>query len=135
STLQASAATAGLRSLQMRTTFDGWFEAYLAFPLGITLLTDFDTAPEAQVARLTEEAVAFLATLPETVLPVASRDALTAFLRSLPTPRGTAQLQLSADPVIGVARVSPFMLSSDPQSALQAALDGVTLLFTWAPDT
>lgn len=136
--IQRSAGTAGLRDLSMVVEFDGWFESIIALPLGTSLLSDRDTAPEVQVEALRRQAVEFASQIPDGLMPEPSRDALVEFLTSLPHPRGKAQVQLSTDPVIGMTRLLPFVQVSDGASVLETipvALDGVNLLMTWTPKT
>ncbi len=132
--LQTSFGTMGLRNVTLKSTFDGWFEDYLAFPIGASVLDSADGAPENQVEALQEQAVAFLENVPETVLPAVAREALSKFIVSLPTPRGALQIQLNADPVIGAARLMPlgFAATAQDRAALIPDLmDGVRVLVTW----
>ena len=135
--IQSSAGTAGLADLSLKTTFDGWFETYVAVALGSMLLSPVETEPRAQVAALQDEAVAMIDAFPESFMPAPSRTALTAFLRALPAPRGSLQLQLSAAPALGAVRMVPLSLLPAEvglAEAMEAALEGVTLLVTWAPE-
>ncbi len=134
--IQTSVGTMGLKSLELKATFDGWFEDYLALELGVAVLTKPDVAPEVQVAGLQQHAVGFIAEFPDAVLPDVARDALSAFIMDLPTPRGTLQVQLNADPVIGARRLAPLRFANaeqDQRDLLEIVLDGVRLLVTWSP--
>ena len=134
--IQTSVGTMGLKSLELKATFDGWFEDYLALALGVAVLTEPDVAPEVQVAGLQQQAVGFIAEFPDAVLPDVARDAVSAFIMDLPTPRGTLQVQLNADPVIGARRLAPLRFANaeqDQRDLLEIVLDGVRLLVTWSP--
>jgi len=134
-TIQTSLGTMGLRNLSVKTTFDGWFEQYVALPVGAGLLTD-TTAPEDQVAALQQQAIDFSTSLPTDILPTVAQDALAGFITELPRPRGTLQLQLNADPIINAARALPMVSASDSVDAAQRFsefMDGVRLLITWSP--
>lgn len=134
--IQMSLGTAGLRDLLIKTQFDGWFETYVAVPLGVGVLRDDGVAPAAQVAALKRQAIEFIEALPEGIVPPTSRSALAAFITAMPQPRGAAQLQLSAQPTLSAARLMPLALR-DPSSPLTetmgATLEGTTLLFSWSP--
>ncbi|MDA9207597.1 hypothetical protein N9O61_01790 [Octadecabacter sp.] len=134
--IQSSFGTMGLKSLELKTTFDGWFEDYLALAIGVAVLTEPNVAPEVQVAGLQQHAIGFISEAPEAVLPDVARDALSAFITDLPTPRGTLQVQLNADPVIGALRLAPLGFADAEQDRLdllETVLDGVRLLVTWSP--
>lgn len=134
--IQTSLGTMGLQSLAVKSTFDGWFERYLALPIGVGLLSDATMSPEAQVAALQQEAIVFASSLPTEILPTVAQEALAAFITELPTPRGTLQLQLNADPVIGAARMMPLALTATDEDMAQVVarvLEGVRLLVTWSP--
>jgi 5,10-methylenetetrahydrofolate reductase len=116
--------------------FDGWFETYAAMAIGNMVLTSGDQTPEAQVAARKRQAIDFINTLPDTFMPVTSRTALSAFVTALPSPRGTAQLQLSADPTLSAARMA--RIAATPRGAnitqlVETSLEGATALFTWTP--
>jgi len=135
-TMQMSAGTMGLRDLSMTSEFSGWFEANIAMPLGTMLLDRDAAAPVAQVEALKAQAIGTVGKIPDTIMPQTARDALSAFVTSLPHPRGTAQLQFSANPSLGAARLAPFaMLPSQPstEQSVEQALNGVSVLFTWSP--
>lgn len=134
--MQSSIGSMGLRDLSLQSDFDGWFETHVALSLGSEVLLGNGIAPEAQVAALKDQAVQFFTQIPATIMPDASRDALSAFVQSLPHPRGTLRMQLSANPPLGAARMAPFALMSDapsPQQIVDLGLNGVALLFTWTP--
>lgn len=132
STIQTSLGTMGLRDLTVKSEFVGWFEQYLAMTLGPMILTDAATPPDVQVLTLRRQAIEFMASLPPDFMPTPSDDALAEFIRALPTPRGSAQVQLSAQPPIGVARFAPLAFGSST-GAVADVLDGVTVLFLWTP--
>jgi hypothetical protein len=129
--MQASADTAGLSELTVRSTFAGWFEEVALMPLAAGLLRADGTPPEGQVEALKLQAVALLDKMPADVLPSPSRDALAAFVQTLPTPRGSAQLQINARPAFGAERALPFAAAQGLPEA--EALEGLSVLFTWAP--
>lgn len=135
-TIQSSFGSMGLRDLSMKADFAGWFESFVALPLGTQVLDGDGPDPALQVTELKEQTVAFLQAVPVAVLPQASRDNLAAFIQSLPSPRGTLRLQLSASPTLSAARMAPFaLMSSEPslEQVVDLGLEGVTLLFTWTP--
>ncbi|MCF2870059.1 hypothetical protein L0664_03175 [Octadecabacter sp. G9-8] len=134
--IQTSLGTAGLRSLTMKSQFDGWFETYVAMIVGNMVLAEGDGTPEAQVAARKRQAIEFMNDLPDSFMPTPSRSALAGFINGLPTPRGTAQLQISANPTIGAvraARLAAIPRDADLAQLVEMALDGVTALFTWTP--
>jgi len=134
--IQTSAGTAGLRDLTIKSQFDGWFEAYALLVIGVALLDSDGQEPETQVAALKLQAIEFINQMPDDFMPDASRTALGAFINSMPIPRGTAQLQLSANPTLGAMRAGRFAaLSPSTKTAefVQSGLDGITMLFTWTP--
>ena len=136
SAMHLSIGKMGLRELNVASQFDGWFEIYVAMALGGELLDRDGDAPEVQVEALKEQAVEFVQELPDGVVPPVSRDALAGFINSLPQPRGTARLQLDADPSLGALRMAPFaLLDAEPtmDQIVDLGLNGVTLLFTWTP--
>lgn len=135
-TMQMSVGTMGLRDLSITSEFAGWFEAYIAMPLGTMLLDSDAGAPDAQVEALKAQAIEAVGQIPDTIMPQTARDALSAFVTSLPHPRGKAQLQISADPSLGAARLAQFAMLPDPPSTeqiVEPALNGVSVLFTWSP--
>ena len=135
-TIQMSAGNAGLRNVMVKAQFDGWFETYVAMTLGTMLLSSRDATPQAQVAELKRKGAEILNTFPTDILPDPSRDALIALMNSLPTPRGTFQAQLSADPAIGAvraARIATLAPDAPVSEIIETSFDGVTALFTWAP--
>ena len=135
-TIQTSFGSMGLRDLSMKADFAGWFESYVALPLGMELLDSDGPGPEAQIAQLKEQALTLLETVPVALLPQASRDALGSFIIALPAPRGTLRLQGSANPPLGAARIAPLALlpaNPTPEQIIDLGLEGVTLLFTWTP--
>lgn len=135
-TMQASLGTAGRRDLTMKADFDGWFETYVALTIGQTFLRAGDVTPQVQVEALKRQAIAFVEQLPDTFMPAPSRAAVSEFVIALPTPRGTAQAQIAADPILGAARMVPLGLAgrdATPLEIIETALDGVTMLFTWTP--
>lgn len=134
--IQTSLGTAGIRNVSVKAEFDGWFESYLALPIGRGLLVDGPVAPADQVAAMQQLAIDALAGFSEDILPVVGRDALSEFITAVPKPHGTLQVQVNADPVIGVARLSPLGFASadqDQAQLLAQVLEGVRLLVTWAP--
>jgi hypothetical protein len=135
-TMQMSAATAGLRDLNISSEFAGWFEAYAAMSLGTMLLDGTANAPEAQVEALKTQTVKVITQIPGIIMPQTARNALSAFVTSLPNPRGNAQLQFSADPSFGATRLAQFGIPSGQSSTEQSVdlgMAGVSLLFTWTP--
>lgn len=135
-TTQTSFGTMGLRELNIESDFAGWFEAYVAFALGAAVLTDGEVSPEDQVAEIKQHVIDFISEIPDANMPEASRNAVSAFVMSLPSPRGRAQLQLNATPVLGAARMTPFAVSATrptPAQVLELGLEGVTFRFTWVP--
>jgi hypothetical protein len=124
-------ASAGLRDLTVKSEFAGWFEEKALLPLASALLREDGMPPAAQVEAFKVQAIGLLDSLPDTVLPTPSRDALSAFVQTLPAPRGSAQLQFTARPPFGVARAMPFMAVQGLPDA--EAFEGTSLLFTWAP--
>ena len=135
-TIQSSVGSMGLRDFSMKADFAGWFESFVALPLGTQLLEREGTDPAAQVTQLQEQSLTFLEEVPVAILPQASRDNLAAFIQSLPTPRGELRLQLSASPTLSAARMAPFaLMPSEPsmEQIVDLGLEGVTLLFTWTP--
>lgn len=134
--LQTSVGTMGLSNLLFKATFDGWFESYLAFPVGASVLVEGPVSPTDQVAALQQQVIDFAAGIPETILPVVARDALGEFVTTLPTPHGTLQVQVTADPVIGALRIAPLGFAEtaqDRNDMLPDVLEGVRLLVTWSP--
>lgn len=134
--MQTSVGTMGLKDLIVTTKFAGWFETYVAMSLGPMLLSNDGITPEVQVRALQEQAIDVIGNLPDRIVPSASREALGAFIEDLPAPRGTARLQLSANPPLGASRMAPFaVLGREPTIAeiIDLGLEGVALLFTWAP--
>ncbi|HCP81604.1 MAG TPA: hypothetical protein DIT67_08415 [Octadecabacter sp.] len=135
-TMQISVGSMGLRDLVVTTQLAGWFETFVAMPLGPALLNSEGAAPEVQVRILQEQAVEFVNNIPDSIVPPTSREALGAFIQDLPEPRGTARLQLSANPPLGAARMTPFaLLGRQPtmDEIVELGLEGVDLLFTWTP--
>lgn len=134
--LQASAGTMGVRELTLKSDFDGWFEALGATVLAAALDRDSAESPQAQVDGLRRLAIEAVSHIPDAAMPAPSRMAMVSFLEVLPKPRGTAQLQLSADAPLGAARamgLSVMAPDAEPADLIAAALDGVTVLFTWSP--
>ena len=134
--MQTSIGSMGLKDLVVTTQLAGWFEAYVALSLGTLLLDNDGIAPEAQVQKLQEQALEVVGNIPDSIVPSTSREALSAFIQDLPTPRGTARLQLSANPPLGAARMTPFALmarSPTIEEIVELGLEGVALLFTWTP--
>jgi len=134
--IQTSAGTAGLRDLTIKSQFDGWSEAYLLTVVGVAVLESNGEPPDAQVATLKRQATDFIDEMPDDFMPEGSRLSLGGFINSFPSPRGAAQLQLSAEPTLGAARAGRFAtLPADMTVAdfVQAGLDGITVLFTWDP--
>lgn len=134
-TMQTSIGRAGLRDLSVRSDFDGWFESIAVMILGDLLLRDDGPAPHAQVAALKSQAYAFIDALPQDFMPEPSRVALSAFVADLPRPRGSMQLELTAEPVLGMVRAMPLMLSGetpDLDAFMAQMTNGVTVLFTWS---
>ena len=134
--MQTSLGSFGLRDLSAQAEFDGWFEAYLAMPLGQLVLQNGDVAPQTQVEALQDQAVTFIQALPNESVPENTRAALSAFVEALPNPRGSARLQLSATPPIGMARFAPLGLTAQAPTLdtfVPILLEGTSLLFTWAP--
>lgn len=134
--IQTSVGTMGLRNLSVKATFSGWFESYFALPLGLSILTDGPVSPEQQVLDMQREVVDFTSDIPETILPDVARDAFAAFVTDLPTPRGTLQVQINADPIIGAQRLAPLSFAKadeDRRSILAQVFEGVRLLITWSP--
>ncbi len=135
-TIQTSVGTMGLRDLLVTSEFSGWFETHVALSLGPVLLDSDGPPPQAQVEALRDQAIDIISQIPDTIVPVNSREALSEFIQALPQPRGTARLQLSADPPLGAARMLPFaLLPTDPtiDQIIELGLDGVALLFLWTP--
>lgn len=135
-TMQMSVGAMGLRDLSINSEFSGWFETYLAMSLGTMLLDGTAGAPDAQVEAMQVQVIENIAQVPDSIMPKTARDALSAFVTSLPHPRGEAQLQFSADPSFGATRLAPFaMLPDRPsvQQIVELGLNGVLLLFTWTP--
>jgi hypothetical protein len=135
-TMQMSVGAMGLRDLSITSEFAGWFEAYIAMPLGTMLLDSDAGAPDAQVEALKGQAIEAVGQIPDAIMPQTARDALSAFVTSLPHPRGKAQLQISADPSLGAARLAQFAMLPDQPSTekiVEPALNGVSVLFTWSP--
>lgn len=131
--LQASAGTMGLRQLEVKTQLDGWFEAVLAMPLGQILLTQSEVPPAKQIADLQAQAIDFLAQIPHETLPVVAQDALSAFITDLPHPKGQLQVQMTAEPTLGMSRFAPLAFGREPRDAafVSQILDGVRLIVTW----
>ncbi|MBU2992775.1 hypothetical protein Q4555_03785 [Octadecabacter sp. 1_MG-2023] len=135
-TIQTSFGSMGLSDLLITSDFSGWFEAYVALPLGMEVLESDGPPPEAQVALLKTQAADFLSEFPDTVLPDASEQALVEFINELPEPRGALRFQLDADPPIGAARMAPFALlggEPTPEQIIDLGLEGVDLFVTWTP--
>lgn len=135
-TMQTSVGSMGLKDLVVTTQLAGWFETFVALPLGRNLLDSDGVAPEVQVQALQAQAIEIVNKLPDSIVPSTSREALGAFIQDLPAPRGTARLQLSANPPLGAARMTPFaLLGREPtlDEIVDLGLDGVALLFTWTP--
>lgn len=135
-TMQTSVGTMGLKDLIVTTEFAGWFETYVALPLGTGLLTEEGIAPEVQVENLQAQAIEIINNMPDSIVPSTSREELGAFILDLPEPRGTARLQLSANPPLGATRMAPFaLLGREPtlDEIVELGLGGVALLFTWTP--
>jgi len=131
---QSSIANMGLRSLQLKTTFDGWFETILALPIGVGILTDPALAPEDQVIAVKDRTIEFTSDLPDQILPDVAKEALAEFVTDLPNPRGELQVQLQADPVIGADQIGLFQLAKDAQTRAEMipqVLDGLRVLVTW----
>lgn len=134
--IEASLATAGLSELTLTIDFAGWFESFVALPLGTNLLRSDGAPPAQQVATLKLQAIEVVAQIPNAIMPEQSRIALTAFVNSLPQPRGTARIQLSATPSLGAVRAAPFMImGAEPslEQIVELGLNGVSLLVTWTP--
>lgn len=131
-TIQASMGRAGLTAATVDVQFDGWFEQWIAIPLGSALLSRDGPPPEAQIDALKAQATDFLETMPTALLPQPSRLALATFINDLPTPRGRAQVRLDATAGIGAARGMTMMAHSGSfAEAVAAASDGVTITFQW----
>ena len=134
--IQSSLGTAGLENFTVKAEFDGWFEHFLAVPFGVAVLTDSVLPPEQQVGDLQGQAINLIGRIPETVFPDVTRDALSQFITALPKPRGTLQVQLNAEPAIGMERLSPLGFTQTAQDRLNVlpdVLDGVRVLVTWSP--
>ena len=133
-----SQTTFGLTNLSITSSFDGWFERTIAPQVAMLLLMESDVAPERQVAALQAQAIASIETLLEEFITQNSRDAVVAFIAALPTPRGDAALQLSAQPPLGMDRLAPLFVTS-VGDGLPAVLDSImgqsTIVFTWSPTT
>jgi hypothetical protein len=135
-TMQTSVGSMGLKDLVVTTQLAGWFETYLAMPLGTSLLNADGIAPEVQVESLKSQAIELVNNMPDSIVPSTSREALGEFVQSLPAPRGTARLHLSANPPLGASRMTPFaLMSREPtlDEIVELGLEGVALLFTWTP--
>jgi len=135
-TIETSLGTMGLRDLTVESDMNGWFEAYVAMPLGMAILDQDGDVPNVQVMALQQQAIDVVDKLPDIIVPPASRNALGAFITDLPSPRGKAQLQLSADPSLGMMRFAPFaLMSQEPtiDQIVELGLNNVALLFTWTP--
>jgi hypothetical protein len=135
-TIQRSLGSAGLRDLTITSDFDGWFEVNVAGVLAPMLLKAGEVSPQEQVQALKRQAIDAIALVPQESMPLPAQEALGAFISSLPYPRGTARLQLRADPALSAARVVPMAMmaqSATVSEVLDAALDGLTILFTWSP--
>ena len=134
--MQTSVGSMGLKDLIVTTQLAGWFETFIALPLGTALLGNDGVTPEAQVGNLQMQAIQAVNNMPDGIVPSTSREALGAFIRDLPEPRGTVRLQLSANPPLGAARLAPFsLLGREPtfDEIFELGLEGVALLFTWTP--
>lgn len=136
-TINTSLGTAGLSNLIITSEFDGWFEAFVMMTLGSMFLYDSDAPPEAQVATLKGHGIEIVQELPDDLMPATSRDALSAFIAALPTPRGTVRLQMSATTPIGAANLAPVLLTGQapsPSEAISRFMKDATILFTWTPE-
>lgn len=131
--MQTSIGSVALRNLTFESTFDGWFESYAAMAVGQALLEDGEATPPAQVATLKRQATEYISELPASAMPPPSRAALGAFINALPTPRGTLQMQLSADPAIGAARTALILREAPLTQTVETLLNGVNVLVTWTP--
>ncbi|MDG1408435.1 MAG: hypothetical protein P8Q50_11590 [Octadecabacter sp.] len=132
--MQTSLGTAGLRNLMIKSEFDGWFETHAVVMLGNILLKSGEGAPQAQVDALKGQVIDVINTLPDVFMPQNSRAALSAFVESLPSPRGSAQLQLRADPTLGAVRLGRFASlwrDATATALVETGLDGVGVQFTW----
>lgn len=131
--IQTSIGSVALRNLTLKSTFDGWFESYAAMLIGQVLLEDGEATPQAQVTTLKRQAIEFIPELPVGFVPPPSRTALGAFINALPMPRGTLQMQLSAEPAIGGARTALILREAPLAQTIETLLDGVSVLVTWTP--
>lgn len=132
-TIAASLGQAGLRSGEVDATFDGWFERELALPLGMMLLTGENADPATEVDQLKRQAIDVVNGFSEDFMAERSREALAEFLTSLPQPRGVATLQVTADPVVGLARLAMAPAGGDPAQMFETLSDGVTATVIWTP--
>jgi hypothetical protein len=129
---QVSLVSMGLTDLYLAVESDGGLDSYLLMALG-PLLPDGADDPGERIDALRGEATSALATVPATLFPAASREALRRFLDDLPNPRGTALLHLTAPDGIGASRFLRFAVTAAPRSAADIAtvLDGASAEFSY----
>lgn len=130
--MQMSATSFALTEFDARITTHGLFEWYVLMALGPAVLPsegDMDAAFAGWQADLT----AFLADLPGTSFPDASKAAMVAFVDALPNPSGDLTLGLRAEPGLGPVRLGGYALTGVPTSTAEAAplFQGVTVDVGW----
>ncbi|NNE88101.1 MAG: hypothetical protein HKN27_08490, partial [Silicimonas sp.] len=111
------------------------FQDYLLQPLGFALLYRSDD-PEARVAELKDVGRAYIAMVPDDILPQKSQADLLSLLDQMPDPSGRLVIETTATPGIGPARFATLAMRrggiTDPAQIFEA-LRGLVLNITFEP--
>lgn len=123
-----SAEDFAFQSVSLDMAFNGMFEQAIAPPIEAN---GNDLSPES-AQFLSAMAFGLLANVPETLVSGQSRDAVAAFLATIPTPRGDLSLSLANDAPFFPGEVESAVLNG--ASLLEALPDQLTLEADWWPE-
>jgi hypothetical protein len=131
---QMSATSFALTAFDAQITTHGLFEGYLLMALGPVVLPS-EGDMDAAFAGMQAEAKAFVADLPGSSFPDATKAAVSALIEDLPNPAGELTVGLRAEPGIGPVRLAPWVMTGVPDTLAEAAgvLEGVTVDVGWNP--
>ena len=126
--MAASFVNLSVTELTIDVTSNGLFENVALEPI-LRSMARVGQAPEEAMARLVDEALGAVASVPDDLLSGPSKEALAAFLPTLPAPQGALRLSVAADPPLNLrsglaARMLPGL---SPEARFQGL--GVTILY------
>jgi hypothetical protein len=113
--LELSLGGMAVTEATLEVTSNGLFENYGATML-IPLVLSGTMEPEAEVEAMKASAVAVIAKLPSAFFVGDTPEALAAIVADMPTPGGTVDLRLTAEPGLGALRFGSVWLGTAPQS-------------------